>query len=240
MIVAVVLAGGKGQRMDSEIPKQFINVYDKPILMYTLEAFEKHPQIDAIEVVAIDGWEGLVWAYAKQFNISKLKWVVSGGNSVQESIRNGLLNIENEVSGDDVVLIHDGIRPLVDQDVLTDVIKVANDKGNAVSSMPYNEQIFVIDSDNEETTKEYVVRETIRRVSTPQAYNATMIIDLYKKAFTDGKGIFGSSYADTLMTEYGRSVFYSMGSDKNIKIIDQDDLNLFKAFLQKENANWLK
>ena len=104
----------------------------------------------------------------------------------------------------------------------------------------YNEQIFFIDSENAETTKEYVVRETIRRVSTPQAYNATMIIDLYKRAFLEEKGISGSSYADTLMTEYGQSVFYSMGSDKNIKIIDQDDLNLFKAFLQKENANWLK
>ena len=144
------------------------------------------------------------------------------------------------MSSDDIILVHDGIRPLVDQDVLTDVIKVAYDKGNAVSSMPYNEQIFVIDSENEETTKEYVVRETIRRVSTPQAYNATMIIDLYKRAFLEEKGISGSSYADTLMTEYGQSVFYSMGSDKNIKIIDQDDLNLFKAFLQKENANWLK
>ena len=84
------------------------------------------------------------------------------------------------------------------------------------------------------------MRETIRRVSTPQAYNATMIIDLYKRAFLEEKGISGSSYADTLMTEYGQSVFYSMGSDKNIKIIDQDDLNLFKAFLKKENANWLK
>lgn len=240
MNVAIVLAGGKGQRMDSEIPKQFINVYDKPILMYTLEAFEKHPQIDALEVVAIDGWRDLVWAYAKQFNITKLKWVVNGGNTVQESIRNGLLSIENEVSCDDIILIHDGIRPLVDQNVLTDVIKVAYDKGNAVSSMPYNEQIFVVDGENEQTTKEYVVRETIRRVSTPQAYNATMIIDLYKRAFLEGKGISGSSYADTLMTEYGHTVFYSMGSDKNIKIIDQDDLNLFKAFLQKENANWLK
>lgn len=240
MNIAMIIAGGVGSRMGQDLPKQFINVYDKPVLIYTLESFQKHPQVDAIELVCIDGWHEIVWAYAKQFNITKLKWVVDGGNTVQESIRNGLLNIENEVSSDDIILVHDGIRPLVDQDVLTDVIKVAYDKGNAVSSMPYNEQIFVIDSENEETTKEYVVRETIRRVSTPQAYNATMIIDLYKRAFLEEKGISGSSYADTLMTEYGQSVFYSMGSDKNIKIIDQDDLNLFKAFLQKENANWLK
>lgn len=240
MNIAVVLAGGKGHRMDSEIPKQFINVYDKPILMYTLGAFEKHPQIDAIEVVVIEGWTDLVWAYAKQFNVTKLKWVVDGGETVQESIRNGLENIKNSVCDKDVVLIHDGIRPLVDPDVLTDVIKVAYEKGNAVSSMPYNEQIFVVDKDNNDTTKEYVVRETIRRVSTPQAYNARTIVDLYEKAFSENKGIAGSSYADTLMTDYGNTIYYSMGSDKNIKIIDQDDLKLFKAFLEKDNANWLK
>lgn len=240
MNIAVIIAGGVGSRMGQDLPKQFINVYDKPVLIYTLESFQKHPQVDAIELVCIDGWHEIVWAYAKQFNITKLKWIVSGGKTGQESIRNGVYGLEGKANPDDNIIIHDGIRPLVEPSVLSDVISKCSQYGNAVTSMPYNEQIFVIDSENEETTKEYVVRETIRRVSTPQAYNATMIIDLYKRAFLEEKGISGSSYADTLMTEYGQSVFYSMGSDKNIKIIDQDDLNLFKAFLQKENANWLK
>ena len=239
MVVAVILAGGIGQRMDSEIPKQFINVYDKPILMYTLDAFEKHPQVDAIEVVSISGWEGMVWAYAKQFDISKLKWVVEGGDTVQKSIRNGLNNIRNDVHDDDLIVIHDGIRPLVDQDVLTDVIKVAYEKGNAVSSMPYNEQIFVVDDDMT-TTSEYVVRETIRRVSTPQAYRTATILELYDKAFQENRCIGGSSYVDTLMTDYGHKIYYAMGSDKNIKIINQEDLNLFKSILRKENDDRLK
>ena len=81
MNVAVIIAGGSGSRMGQDIPKQFINVYDKPVLIYTLEGFQKHPKIDAIEVVCIDGWHDIVWAYAKQFNIDKLKWIVSGGKS---------------------------------------------------------------------------------------------------------------------------------------------------------------
>lgn len=233
MNVAVVLAGGSGQRMESDIPKQFINVNDKPILMYTLEAFEKHPQVDYIEVVTIAGWADVVKAYAKQFNITKLKWIVDGGNTVQESIRNGLLNIECQLGDNDYVIIHDGIRPLVDQFVLTDVIKVATEKGNAVSSMPYNEQIFVVNPNKESTTQKYIPRETIRRVSTPQAFRANTIVDLYKRAFKEKKGIAGSTYADTLATDYGIALNYAIGSDKNIKIVTQDDLDIFKAFINK-------
>ena len=83
MNVALIIAGGSGTRMHQDIPKQFLNVYDKPVIIYTLEAFQKHPDIDAIEVVCLDGWHEILWAYAKQFNISKLKWVISGGENGQ-------------------------------------------------------------------------------------------------------------------------------------------------------------
>ncbi len=168
MNVAVIIAGGSGQRMGQDIPKQFINVYDKPILIYTLESFQRHPLIDAIEVVCIEGWHNVLWAYAKQFNIDKVKWVISGGNSAQESIRNGVDNLKDICDENDNIIIHDGIRPLVDDEVLTDVIEKCNEHGNGVTSLPYNEQIFVID--DEYTTTKYIPRETLRRVSTPQLY----------------------------------------------------------------------
>lgn len=152
MNIAIIIAGGSGHRMGQDIPKQFINVYDKPVLIYTLEGFQRHPQIDAIEVVCIEGWNDIVWAYAKQFNINKLKWIVSGGNSGQESIRNGVYNLENKANKDDTIIIHDGIRPLVEPSVLTDVISKCHKYGNAVTSLPYNEQIFVVD-DELSTTK---------------------------------------------------------------------------------------
>ena len=122
MNIALVIAGGSGKRMQQDIPKQFINVYDKPVIIYTLEGFQKHPQIDAIEVVCIEGWERTLKAYTEQFHITKLKWIVPGGQTGQESIRNGVYNLEGKCAEDDIVIVHDGIRPLVDKEVLTDVI----------------------------------------------------------------------------------------------------------------------
>jgi len=229
MTIAIIIAGGSGSRMGHEIPKQFLNVYDKPVLIYTLEGFQKHPGIDAIEVVCIDGWHDVLWAYAKQYGITKLKWVVSGGKTGQESIRNGVFNLEDKCADDDIIVIHDGIRPLVEPEVLTDVIVTCQQRGNAVSSMPYNEQIFVID--DETSTTKYIPRETLRRVATPQAYKFKKLVWAYHKAFEEGIGIYGSAYTNTMMVELGERLYFATGSDKNIKLTTKDDLELFKAYL---------
>jgi 2-C-methyl-D-erythritol 4-phosphate cytidylyltransferase len=240
MTTAIIIAGGVGNRMGQSIPKQFINVYDKPILMYTLDGFEKHPLVDAIEVVCIDGWENVVWSYAKQYNITKLKWIVKGGASGQESIRNGVYNLEDKASSDDVIIIHDGIRPLVDAEVLTDVIMKAQELGNAVTSLPYNEQIFVVNPENENTTTQYIPRETLRRVSTPQAYQFRLLDEKYHEAYEKEIGIYGSSYTNTMMVELGERLYFATGSDKNIKLTTKDDLEMFKAYLKSDKDNWLK
>lgn len=234
MTVAIIIAGGVGSRMGQSIPKQFINVYDVPILLYTLEGFEKHPMIDAIEVVCIDGWENVVWSYAEQYHISKLKWIVKGGNSGQESIRNGVYNLENYCSKDDTIIIHDGIRPLVDAEVLTDVINKAQLYGNAVTSLPYNEQIFIISQDDPNTTTEFIPRETLRRVSTPQAYNFELLDSKYHEAFEKEIGIYGSHYTNTMMVELGVRLHFAAGSDKNIKLTTPDDLEMFKGYLNRK------
>lgn len=238
--IALIIAGGSGHRMGQDIPKQFINVFDKPILIYTLEGFQRHPLIDAIEVVCIDGWEHVVWAYAKQFGIDKLQWIVKGGNSGQESIRNGVYNLEGICSSEDVVIIHDGIRPLIEASVLTDVITKAQKYGNAVTSMPYNEQIFVIDDNDETTTTKFIPRESLRRVSTPQAYKFDLLDVKYHEAFEKQIGIYGSHYTNTMMVELGVRLHFAAGSDKNIKLTTKDDLELFKGYLSKNNDNWLK
>ena len=238
MNIAIIIAGGSGSRMGQSIPKQFINVYDKPVLIYTLESFEKHPQIDAIEVVCIDGWHDVLWAYAKQFNITKLKWIVSGGKTGQESIRNGVYNLEDKCKKDDIIVIHDGVRPLIDEEILTDVILKCDKYGNAVSSMPYNEQIFIID--DEETTTKYIPRETLRRVVTPQAYKYKMLDEAYHEAFEKEIGIYGSSYTNTMMVELGKKLYFAAGSEKNIKLTTKDNLELFKAYLKMDSDSWLK
>lgn len=238
MNVAIIIAGGSGHRMNQDIPKQFINVYDKPILIYTLESFQRHPDIDEIEVVCIDGWHDILRAYAKQFNITKLKSIVSGGASGQESIRNGVFSLEGYCSVDDTIIIHDGIRPLVDESVLSDVIVKCKKYGNAVTSLPYNEQIFRVKDDI--STKEYIPRETIRRVSTPQAYKFGKLLWAYKEAFSKEIGIYGSSYTNTMMVDLGETLYFASGSDKNIKITTKDDLELFKAYLKLERDSWIK
>lgn len=238
MNIAIIIAGGSGHRMGQDIPKQFIHIYDKPVLMYTLEGFQKHPQIDAIEVVCIDGWHDLVRAYAKQFGITKMQWITSAGATAQESIRNGVYNLEGKCSEDDTIIIHDGIRPLVDATVLSDVILKCEQYGNAVTSMPYNEQIFVVD--DEISTVKYIPRETLRRVSTPQAYKFGKLNWAYHKAYEEEIGIYGSSYTNTMMVELGERLYFAAGSDRNIKLTTKDDLELFKAYLNSGDLKWMK
>lgn len=229
-IIAIVIAGGAGTRMGESIPKQFIDVLGKPVLAYTLEAFQRHPLIDSVEVVIIEGWQEVVWGYASQYGIDKLKWVTSGGETVQESIRNGVSYLNGKVLEDDTVVIHDGIRPIVDQTVLTDVILKAQQYGNAVSSLPYNEQIFIRNDDI--STKKYIPRETLRRVATPQAYRYWKLKWAYKEAFEREIGIYGSSYTNTMMVDLGEKLYFAAGSDKNIKLTTKDDLEMFKVYLK--------
>ena len=236
MTVAIIIAGGYGHRMGQEIPKQFINVYDKPIIIYTLEGFQKHPQVDWIEVVCLDGWHDVLRAYAKQYRITKLKWIVSGGSTGQESIRNGVYNLENVCSDDDIIIIHDGIRPLVESSVLSDVICKCRQFGNAVTSMPYNEQIFRVDMENEDTTVEYIPRETLRRVATPQAYQFGLLDAKYHEAYEKEIGIYGSNYTNTMMVQLGVRLYFASGSDKNIKLTTKDDLEMFRAYLGQMNG----
>lgn len=238
MNIALIIAGGTGSRMGQDIPKQFINVYDKPVIIYTLENFQKHPMIDEIYVVCIDGWHDILRAYSKQFNISKLKDIFSGGKSAQESIKNGIFNLKGRVKDDDMIIIHDGVRPLVDESVLSDVISKCKKYGNAVSSLPYNEQIFKIY--DEKSTKEYISRETLRRVSTPQAYKYSKLLWGYEKAFSENIGIGPNSYTNTMMTDLGETLYFASGSDKNIKLTTKDNLEMFKAFLKMDKDLWIK
>ena len=240
MVCAIIIAGGSGHRMGQDIPKQFIHVQNKPVLIYTLESFQSHEEIDQIGVVCIRGWEGMLEAYARQFNISKLAWIIQGGETVQESIYLGIKKAGESCGSEDIVVIHDGIRPLVDNSVLSDVIRVCRIHGNAVTSMPYNEQIFTVDQNQPDSTVSYIPRETLRRVATPQAYRYQLIREIYDRAFCEGKGIQGSSYTNTLMVDYGVRLYFAAGSDRNLKLTTKDDLEIFEACLQMKKAGWLK
>lgn len=234
MTVALVVAGGVGSRMGADKPKQFVEVDGKPVLFYTLQAFQDHPQVDVIELVLIRGWEDAVREWKDKYGISKLKWIVDGGDSVQESIRNGVFALEGKCGDGDVIVLHDGIRPLVETFVLDDVIAKAKQFGNGVTSMPYNEQIFLVDQEDKTTTTKCIPRETLRRVATPQAYRFDLIDRAYHEAFEKKIGIFGSSYANTMMVELGHRLYFAEGSDKNIKLTTPGDLAIFRGYLASQ------
>lgn len=228
MNIALIIAGGSGKRMQQEIPKQFLNVNDKPIIIYTLEAFQKHPDIDEIGVVCIEGWHELLYAYGRQYKIDKLKWIVSGGENGQGSIRNGVFEAEKRYSGDDIILIHDAIRPLVSSEIISDCIIQSKLHGSAIVTVPCNTAVLRKD-ETETASHEVVLRNELAMTQTPQAFPIKRIADAHRTALE--RGITDSVASCTLMIELGEDVHFSIGSETNIKLTTQDDLKIFKAIL---------
>ena len=234
--VGLIIAGGAGNRMHQDIPKQFLTVNERPVIVYTLECFEKHPAIDAIAVVCIEGWEQVLWAYAKQFNISKLKYIVPGGKNGQDSIRNGVYELEKHYDPEDIVLIHDAIRPLLSAEIISDNIRVAREHGNAITVIPCAEAMMQTD-DGIVSTGSYP-RDRLKRTQTPQAFHIGQICDLHRRALE--AGITNSVASCTLMIEMGEQVYFSAGSEKNIKLTTVEDIDIFKALLAAKRSDWLK
>lgn len=231
--IGLLIAGGSGKRMHQDIPKQFILVNECPVIVYTLEAFEKHPEIDAIAVVCIEGWEQVLWAYAKQFNITKLKYVVSGGKNGQDSIRNGVMELEKHYEANDIVLIHDAIRPMVSAEIISDNIRVAREHGNAITAIPCAEAMMKTE-DGVVSVGAYP-RDGLKRTQTPQAFKIGDICDLHRRALE--AGITNSVASCTLKIEMGEQVFFSVGSEKNIKLTTVEDIDIFKALLAAKKSD---
>lgn len=237
MNIALIIAGGVGVRTNQDIPKQFINVYDKPIIIYTLEAFQKHPNIDSIEVVCLDGWHDILKAYAKQFGITKLENVVSGGENGQDSIRNGLFDLAKRHNDEnDIVLIHDAIRPLVSADIISDSIRVCRQYGNAITVVPC--AAAMLKTEDSITSGEQVPRDNLKSTQTPQTFYLNEIVSVHKEALE--RGITNSVASCTLYIEMGRKVHMSVGSEKNIKITTAEDIEILMALLHAKRPEWMK
>ena len=234
--IGLLIAGGSGNRMGQDIPKQFLTVNEKPVIVYTLEAFQNHPEIDAICVVCSKGWETVLRAYAKQFNITKLQYVVQGGKNGQDSIRNGVYELEKYFNKDDIVLIHDAIRPMVSAEIISDCIVKTKQYGNAISVIPCAEAMMQT-VDGIISTGSYN-RDNLKRTQTPQGFSIGKICDLHRRALEEG--ITNSVASCTLMIEMGEQVYFSAGSEKNIKLTTVEDLDIFKALLAAKRADWLK
>ena len=234
--IALIIAGGSGARMHQNIPKQFITVNERPVIVYTMEAFQNHPDIDIISVVCIEGWERMLWAYAAQFNISKLKHIIQGGENGQSSIRNGVYELEKYYKNDDIVLIHDAIRPMVSAEIISDCIVTTRKYGCAIATIPCAEAMIQT-LDGHISTGSYP-RNNLKRTQTPQGFPIGKICDLHRRALE--KGIMDSVASCTLMIEMGEQVYFSSGSEKNIKLTTVEDIDIFKALLAAKRSEWLK
>ena len=236
MNIAMIIAGGIGARMQQDIPKQFINVNDKPVIVYTLEAFQRHPNIDAITVVCLEGWHDILRAYAKQFGITKLESVVNGGLNGQDSIRNGITDIVSRHSGpDDIVIIHDAIRPMVSAEIISDNIRVCRTYGNATTVIPCN--TAMLKSEDDQVSDEQLSRNTVKMTQTPQSFFVNELAEAHREALE--KGITASVASCTMYIELGRRVYLSKGSEKNLKLTTTDDIEIFRALLNTEKKEWM-
>lgn len=230
MNIALLTAAGMGTRMHLDIPKQFLSIEGKPIILYTMEAFQRHPQIDAIIVVTLDAWKDTVTAYAKDAGITKLKWVVEGGKTGQESIRSGLKELEKHCSPEDVVMVHDGNRPFVSEEIISDSLAVFKQYGSAVAAMPCIEAIFR--STDGRNSTDSIPREQLYRTQTPHTYTLAKLLWAHQKAAE--LQMENTTASCVLMQQLGETVHFSKGSEKNLKLTTQDDLDIFTAMLGKE------
>ncbi len=235
--IALIIAGGVGARMHQDIPKQFINVKDVPVIIYTLRAFQQHPNIDAIEVVCLDGWHDILRAYAKQFGITKLENIVSGGETGLLSIRNGLYDIAKRYDSDeDIVLIHDAIRPMVSQEIISDNIRVCREYGNAITVIPCT--AVMLKTIDGITSDDQIPRDNLKITQTPQTFFLNDILSAHKEAIE--KGINDSIASCSLYVELGKKLYLSIGSEKNIKLTTSEDMEIFSALLEITRPDWMR
>ena len=224
----ILLAGGVGKRMDSKIPKQFLEVDGKPIIIYTLENFQRNPQIEKIVVVCIKEWINQLQDLIDKYAITKVAWITEGGKTGHDSIRNGVFFLKDKIESEDYILVHDAVRPIVPQKAIEELIRVAHENGNASSSIVCHPPIVYTD-DYKSGIKD-VDREHVMLTASPQAYKYSLALKCYEKAEEDNKHDF--TFTSSLLIHYGERVFFATGTTCNIKITKKEDIALFGALLK--------
>lgn len=234
MNIALLTAAGVGNRMGQDIPKQFMTIQEKPVIIYTMEAFQKHPEIDAIALVCLSGWENFLLAYANQYKITKMKWIFPGGKSNQESIHNGIYGLKKSGCKDeDIVVVHDGVRPLVSSQIISDNLQMCKEFGAAVTGLVCKEVIMEINDGLVLPIDS--PRERLVRTQTPHTYHLGDLIKAHETAAR--KGIYDTVAPCDMIAKIGEDEQYLVqGSEKNgLKLTRPEDVDLFKTLIQIES-----
>lgn len=224
----ILLAGGLGKRMGAEIPKQFMEVDGKPIIVYTIEKFQRNPQIEKIVVVCVNDWIDYLKELIKKYELSKVGWITEGGKTGHDSIRNGVFFLKDKIEQDDYIIVHDAVRPVLPQKAIDEVLRVAHENGNASSSIVCHPPIVYTEDFKSGITD--IDREHVMLTASPQVYRYSLALKCYEKAEEENKHNF--TFTSSLLIHYGERVYFAKGTTSNIKITQKEDIALFEALLK--------
>ena len=224
----ILLAGGIGKRMGADIPKQFIEVEGKPIIVHTLEKFQKNELVDKIVIVCIKDWIEHLQLLIQKYSLTKVEWITEGGETGHDSIRNGVFFLRDKINPDDFIIVHDSVRPVLPQKVIGEVIRVAHEKGNASSSIHCHPPIVY--TEDFESGIADVDRDHVMLTASPQAYKYSLALRCYERAEEENRHDF--TFTSSLLIHCGERVYFAKGTTSNIKVTKKEDLALFDALLK--------
>jgi 2-C-methyl-D-erythritol 4-phosphate cytidylyltransferase len=230
MVVGILLAGGVGQRMGASVPKQFLEVNGRPIIYYPLDVMEKHPMIDAVEIVCVESFIDNMWEIVKRYGFKKVRWITPGGASCQESTWNGLKNLKGKIADDDIILIHMSSYPLASAEIMTGCIESAIENGNGCTSRPILYSVYF--TSDRKTTTEQIDRDKLMLCTVPYAFRFGECSELYDRAFAEGKGVKGNVFTNTLYCDYGKTIYFTKDSETNMKVTTPEDIRLMETFMK--------
>lgn len=228
MVTAIILAGGVGSRVGADRPKQFVEVLDKPVLAYTIEIFESHPEVDAIEVVCHKSWKDYLNDIITKYGYKKVKWVADGGDTFQDSVMSGVNNLKNKIGGDDYVLVQYGAAPFTSEKIVTDVIRVMKEKGSAVTATPCYQLMGSKDGD---VSKTWVDRDLYTQIACPYGFRYDYLLGVYERAEEQGLIEKIEPHTTSLMYALGDELNLAYGDQTNIKITTKEDFDMFEGYV---------
>ena len=228
MNYVIIIAGGVGSRLGAPVPKQFVEVLGKPVIAYTMEHFQNHSEIDAIELVCVDGYQEHLKSIVDKYGISKVIKIIKGGSEYERSIMNGVDGLKGIAKPEDIVMIHWAASPFLSEEIISDNIRVCKEKGNAISA---SYSYLLYGSNDGDYAKNAINRDSFLTLSAPQSFRYNVIVDLYKQV--EEKKMFETieeHHTTVFMTELGIPLYFSKGSHTNIKITTKEDIDLFLGY----------
>lgn len=231
MITVMILAGGAGSRVGADRPKQFIEVDGKPVIAYTIEKFQKNAQIDAIEIVYRKEWGNYVKKTVEMFSFSKVRYMVEGGDTFQNSVINGIRYLEGKIKNTDYVLIHYAAAPFTSQKIIDDVIRVMLKKKFSFSATPCFQLMGTNDGS---VSKNWVNRDEYVQIASPYGFLFSYLKDVYKRAKERNILDTIEPHVTSLMYALGDTLYQAYGDQTNLKITTSADLVMLKAYAELE------